>query len=57
MQKWEYTTLVDLGRDMHVDFPLTQECNKLGEQGWELVCLMPGTESKHPMLIFKRPKR
>jgi hypothetical protein len=56
MHKWEYQTLVDLGRELG-NFPLTEECNKLGEEGWELVCLMPETEHTHAMLVFKRPKQ
>jgi hypothetical protein len=56
MQKWEYMTLVHLGRGDGVNFSLTDECNKLGEVGWELICLTPETEGQHSMLFFKRPK-
>src|SRR5581483_5949335 len=54
MQKWEYMTLVDLGRE-HGNFPVLEECNKLGSEGWELVGVTTETEKTHSMLFFKRP--
>jgi hypothetical protein len=57
MQKWEYTILVNLGRQPGGrGFDLTQELNRLGDEGSELVCCTAETEKLHPMLFLKRPK-
>jgi hypothetical protein len=56
MEHWEYYTLVIVSGDDGPAYPVTEECNKLGDKGWELVSCLPETKSKHAMLIFKRRK-
>jgi len=70
MQRWEYLTLVfggygnwsdSLGRSGNlpaIDKPLghpTSLMNELGEQGWELSGVNPGSTNRW-MLFFKRPR-
>ena len=40
---WEYITL------LKAEFPIYDFLNKMGESGWELVCL-------EPLVVFKRHK-
>lgn len=50
IEKWEYETyrMNNVGEKIDVLLP------KYGEEGWELVALMP--QPPHTYLIFKRPK-
>jgi len=53
MQKWEYYTHVILSGHGG-PYPITEECNRLGDEGWELVCALPEAEDTYATLIFKR---
>lgn len=46
--KWEYYVEMDCWHNIGKQF------NKLGEQGWELVCYSPQTEFDRPRFYFKR---
>lgn len=50
MQKWEYFTAPLL------DHALQEILNNFGEDGWELVAVVPGTNPSSPVAYFKRPR-
>ena len=60
MIKWEYKA-VNLGVTFKTGEGamkmIQEECNKLGEQGWELVNFQNYDLATKFMLVFKRPKQ
>ena len=58
--KWEYTTLLWKARRGKLDVQaLTENLNRYGEDGWELVSAsetsMDGGATRDVLLVFKRP--
>ena len=50
MQKWEYATVPLI---VHAT---KQILDQWGEDGWELVTVIPGPEGNNPVAYLKRPK-
>lgn len=50
MQKWEYFTAPLL------DHALQEILNNFGDEGWELVTVVPSANPSTPVGYFKRPK-
>ena len=65
MQQWEYTTIESNKKSIESEI---DSLNELGDEGWELVSVMPITITKYSMtkgsnshtggfvLVLKRPK-
>jgi len=46
MQKWEY---------LAIEITTTDQINKLGSQGWELIVVVRDDDDNKARFIFKRP--
>ena len=51
MQKWEYRC-----EPFQSSNELLSVLNKLGDEGWELVTLLPESIGTHAQIVAKRPK-
>jgi hypothetical protein len=49
MQQWEYNVTEFQGSDL-------RSLNKLGEEGWELVAVLPETTTSRALIVLKQPK-
>ena len=51
MQQWEYTIEPNYSK-----FPSQKTLSLFGDEGWELVSIIPGHDEAIWLLYFKRPK-
>ena len=52
-QKWEYKRFISDWSDK--EFTILQELNSLGDEGWELVTVVPESKLQKQTFYFKRP--